>query len=432
MTQRFEAQHRRPATAAVAASLAVLFLLAWGAELRRAPRVLELGLLAAATALAAAAGALWARRPVTLAEAVGHTASTTTLVGMGRATLDGRIVACNEAMAHLLGASSVRELLGAEVRELYRDPLQREAVMGEVRRRGRASAAELQVRGRDGVERTLLVDVVPDGDGLTTLAVDATEREQAAADRGRLEQQLQEAHRREEMGRLARAVAHDFNNLLTIIVGYAGVLREELDEGDPRREGATGILQAANRAAGLARNLLAYGRAQVKRPGTADLCELVRNVEALQRQGAGGAGVELRVELPESPLPVVADPGLLEQALVDLCASARAAMAGGGCLRLAAEVVELDAAAARARRLPGAGRFARLQVQDTGRRGATPEQGEPADAAGPARAAEPPRTGDGPGLSIAFGIVRQHGGHVELASDPEAGTTVTLLFPLRD
>jgi two-component system cell cycle sensor histidine kinase/response regulator CckA len=432
MTQRFGAQHRRPATAAVAASLAVLLLVAWGAELLRTPRALELGLLAAATALAAGAAALWARRPVTLAEAVGRTASTTTLVGMGRATLDGRIVACNEAMAHLLGASSARELLGADVRGLYRDPLQREAVLGEVRRRGRASAAELQIRGRDGVERTLLVDVAPDGDGLTTLAVDATEREQAAAERGRLEQQLQEAHRREEMGRLARAVAHDFNNLLTIIVGYAGVLREELDEGDPRREGATGILQAANRAAGLARNLLAYGRAQVKRPGTADLCELVRNVEALQRQGAaGGSGMELRVELPESPLPVVADPGLLEQALVDLCASARAAMAGGGCLRLAADVVELDAAAAQARRLPGAGRFARLQVQDTGRRGATPAQGEPAGAAGPARAAEPPRTGDGPGLSIAFGIVRQHGGHVELASDPEAGTTVTLLFPLR-
>jgi K+-sensing histidine kinase KdpD len=93
--------------------------------------------------------------------------------------------------------------------------------------------------------------------------------------------------------------------------------------------------------------------------------------------------------------------------------------------------VELDAASAQARRLPGPGRFARLQVQDTGRRGAVPEPAEPADAAGPARAAEPPRTGDGPGLSIAFGIVRQHGGHVELASDPEAGSTVTLLFPLQ-
>jgi two-component system, cell cycle sensor histidine kinase and response regulator CckA len=440
MMHRASALRHRAGWAALAGALALLLLAGLAVAQRPTawPATWLLGALLAAlsglAALAGAAGALALRatRPGTLAEAVGRTAGSSSLVGMGRATLDGRIVDCNEAMAHLFGAGSARELVNTDVRELYRDPQQREAVVGEVLRHGQASGVELRAKGRDGLERTLLLDVIANGEGLTTLAVDATEREQAAADRGRLEHQLQEAQRREEMGRLARAVAHDFNNLLTIIVGYAGAFRDELAEDDPRREAATGILQAANRAAGLARSLLAYGRSQVKQRLTADLREVVRTVEALLRTGAetgAGAGVELRVELPASALSVVADPGLLEQALVDLCASAREAMPGGGCLHLAADVVELDAAAAQARKLPGAGACARLRVRDTGRRGGPPE---PTGDAGQARPAEPPRTGDGPGLSMAFGIVRQHGGHVELASDPEAGTTVTLLFPLSE
>jgi len=429
MKYRRAPQLRPPAAIALAAALvAVLALLAGAVVASRPRRGVELGLLmalSAAAALVVGEGARAARRGAragTLAEAVGRVASSTSLVGMGRATLEGRILACNEAMARLLGARSARDLVGDDVRSLYRDTLQREAILGEVRRRGHASGVEVQARGRDGVERTLLLDVAVDGGALTTLAVDATERERAAADRGRLEHQLHEVHRQEEVGRLARGVAHDFNNLLTVIVGYAAALREELGEDDPRREGATGILQAANRAAGLARSLLAFGRGQIEPRRAVDLREVVRAAREQVGEGGGSAaGVE--VELPEAPLPILADAGLLAQALADLCASARGAVPAGGRLRIAVDAVELDPASARARRLPGAGRFARLRLLGPGGSAEAPASGEPPPA-------EPPRSGDAPGLAIAFGIVRQHGGQVELSSAPAAGTTVTLHFPL--
>ncbi|HVO21703.1 MAG TPA: histidine kinase dimerization/phospho-acceptor domain-containing protein [Anaeromyxobacter sp.] len=426
----FPAPQLRPkaAIALAAALVAALALLAGAVLAIRPRRGLELALLmalSAAAALVVAAGVRAARRggrAGTLAEAVGRIAGKTSLVGMGRATLEGRILACNEAMARLLGARSARDLVGSDVRSLYRDALQREAILGEVRRRGQASGVEVQARGRDGVERTLLLDVAAEGGALTTLAVDATERERVEADRGRLEHQLHEAHRKEEVGRLARGVAHDFNNLLTVIVGYAAALREELGEDDPRREGASGILQAANRAAGLARSLLAFGRGPTEPRRAVDLREVVRAAREQVGDGGGSvAGVE--VELPEAPLPVLADADLLAQALVDLCGSARGAVPAGGRLRIAVDAVELDLASARARRLAGAGRFARLRLLGPGGGAEAPASGEPPPA-------EPPRSGDAPGLSIAFGIVRQHGGQVELSSAPAAGITVTLLFPL--
>ncbi len=347
------------------------------------------------------------------------------LVGVGRFTLDGTLVFCNEALARFFGASSPDEVVGSSCLELYRDPARYGVLLAQVEAQGRVTNFEIEAGARDGVERTLLLNAAREGELLTAVAVDISELKHAAADRERLEHQLLHAQKLEAVGRLAGGIAHDFNNLLTAIVGFAGMLREELGEDDPRTEGVVAILQSANRAANLTRSLLAYSRKQVMQPRPVDLCEIVHTVDKLLRRIIG-EDVELVLELPRRGLPVVADPGHVEQVLVNLCTNARDAMPGGGRLRISGDELEVDGDAARARGLPGAGRYVRVRVEDSGR-GMSPEV--------MARVFEPFYTtkssssGTGLGLSIVYGIVRQHGGQVELESQPGRGTAVTLLLP---
>lgn len=160
-------------------------------------------------------------------------------------------------------------------------------------------------------------------------------------------------------------------------------------------------------------------------PRPVDLCEVIRTVDKLLRRIIG-EDVELVLDLPERGLPVVADPGQVEQVLVNLCTNAREAMPGGGRLRIAGDEIAIDAAGARSHQLSGPGRYVRVRVEDSGR-GMSREV--------MARVFEPFYTtdtsgsGTGLGLSIVYGIVRQHGGLVELESEPGRGTAVTLLLP---
>ena len=348
------------------------------------------------------------------------------LVGVGRFTPDGTLVSCNEALAHFFGAAAPDQVVGSSCLELYRDPTQYGVLLAAVERYGRVTNFEIQAGGRDGVERSLLLNVTREDDLLSVLAVDISELKRAAADRQRLEHQLLHAQKMEAVGRLAGGIAHDFNNLLTAIVGFAGILKDELGDQDPRSEGVQGILQSAHRASNLTRSLLAYSREQFMEPRPVDVCEIIRTVDKLLRRIIG-EDVELVLDLPRGGLPAVADPGHVEQVLVNLCTNARDAMPGGGRLCIAGDEVELDAAAAASRDLAGAGWYARVRVEDSGR-GMSREV--------MARVFEPFYTtksagsGTGLGLSIVYGIMRQHGGHVELESEPDRGTAVTLLFPL--
>jgi PAS domain S-box-containing protein len=346
------------------------------------------------------------------------------LVGVGRTRLDGTVVFCNEAMARLYGAQAPEELIGTDVRQAYADPVQREELMTRLRDRGKVTSFEILARGIDLKERTLVFSASLDAEGVTVMALDISELKRAAAEREQLERQLQHSQKLEAVGRLAGGVAHDFNNLLTAIVGFAAMLKEELDEDDPRREGVNGILQSANRASHLTRSLLAYSRKQFMQPRPVDLCEAIRTVDKLLHRIIG-EDVELVLDLPRAGLPAVADPGQLEQVLVNLCTNARDAMPGGGTLRLAGEEVTLSAAEAARRELPGEGRYVRIRVSDTGR-GVSPEV--MAHVFEPFYTTKSPGSGTGLGLSIVYGIVRQHGGHVELESELGKGTTVSLLF----
>jgi two-component system, cell cycle sensor histidine kinase and response regulator CckA len=247
------------------------------------------------------------------------------------------------------------------------------------------------------------------------VATDITERKM-------LEEQFRQAQKMEAVGRLAGGVAHDFNNLLTVIGGSAEFLLAACPPGDPRRDDVLEIGRAAERARDLTRQLLAFGRRQAVEPRRLDLNALVADAERMLGRLIG-EDVALATSLAPDAPAVHADPGHVEQALVNLVVNARDAMPGGG--RLEVGTARAVVAAGDVGGL-APGEYAVLSVRDSG---------VGMDAATRARIFEPffttkePGKGTGLGLSTVFGIVTQAGGHVAVESAPGAGTTFRLYLP---
>jgi PAS domain S-box-containing protein len=241
------------------------------------------------------------------------------------------------------------------------------------------------------------------------------------SDRAQLEAQLRQAQKLEAVGRLAGGVAHDFNNLLTAIGGYADYVLRGLNVNDPLRQDALEIKRAADRAAALTQQLLAFSRQQVLQARILDLGEVVGGVDGLLRRLIG-EDVELEVAVAPGLTPVKADRGQLEQVIVNLALNARDAMPAGGRLTISCDEVDLLRRHGNAE----AGPHIRLVVSDTG---------HGFDEATRERLFEPffttkgPGEGTGLGLATVHGIVEQSGGTIDVWSEPGRGTTFTIYLP---
>ncbi|HNW45323.1 MAG TPA: PAS domain S-box protein [Elusimicrobiales bacterium] len=246
--------------------------------------------------------------------------------------------------------------------------------------------------------------------------------------RKNLEAQLLQSRKLESVGRLAGGVAHDFNNILTAIKFYGELIRNELAPQDPRRVDAEEILVAADRAAALTRQLLAFSRRQIMVPKVIDLNSVTGAMLNMLRRLIG-EHIELVTRLAAEPCRVKVDPGQLEQVIMNLAVNARDAMPGGGRLTLETAVLREAAQFLAAHPDLPRGPLVRLKVTDTGS-GMTPEVRS--------RIFEPFFTtkeqgkGTGLGLSTVFGIIKQSGGEIETEPGPGGGTAFLIYLPFEN
>ena len=334
--------------------------------------------------------------------------------------------AVNAAYAAMHGYT-VDELVGRPI-ETVIAPEARQAVRQSVRAALRDGRHDFETRHitRDGLlfpARVDLAAVRGRNDEVLYFAAnvqDLTERERA-------EEQIRQAQKMDAVGRLAGGVAHDFNNMLMIIIGFSDFLCNAIEEDDPRRRDAEEIRKAAERAAALTRQLLAFGRQQHVRPQVIDLNAVVRDMELMFRPLLG-EDIRLVTNLRPGVGGVQVDRGQVEQVIMNLALNARDAMSGGG--RLTIETSEVTFTQGQAYRQVGidlpAGDYVMLVVDDTG---------HGMDAATRARIFEPffstkaTAENNGLGLAVVYGIISQSGGYVWVESEPGEGASFTICFP---
>ena len=341
-------------------------------------------------------------------------------------THEGRVLACNQMFAQLLGFSSIDEALGTPAAELYADPIERERLLQELTVQRRLSGRETTFRRHDdGREVYALVHAFGEFDDtgmlqrLTGFIVDRTAQKD-------LEEQLRQSQRLEAVGQLAGGIAHDFNNLLTVIIGCADLMA--MDDVRPAVEGdhdpLDELTKAARRAATLTQQLLAFSRRQILQPRSINLNDSLRSVHAMLRRLVR-ENVVISLNLDPRISKVRVDPGQIDQVIVNLVLNSAYAMPEGGTVTLSTGIVDIVETDAVARPYMQPGQYIALVVRDNG---VGMDEGTRARAFEPFFTTKPLGKGTGLGLSTVYGIIKQSGGFVWIDSEVNVGTSVTICF----
>ena len=275
--------------------------------------------------------------------------------------------------------------------------------------------------GREAWLGTWLVPIKDAGGRVTSVlgvARDITERR-------RLERQVLQSQKMEAIGRLAGGIAHDFNNLLSVILGFGSLLLDRLDPASPLRKAAEEIKKAGERAAGLTRQLLAFSRRQILEPRVIDLNAVVTGTETMLRRLIG-EDVELHMDLARDLGRVQADPGQIEQVIVNLAVNAKDAMPEGGTIRMETADASFSEAQPRGGTVMPAGPYVLLSIGDTG---CGMDREIQARIFEPFFTTKQPGKGTGLGLSTVYGIVKQSGGFIWVESQPGRGSTFRIYLP---
>ncbi len=343
--------------------------------------------------------------------------------GIAMADLDGRLTYVNRAILELWGYSDAAELLGRDVRSFWANDGHIGEVIASIQATGAWSGERTAVR-RDGSKRVVQLNASLFADssgvpiGMLASFVDVTEYK-------RLQSELLQAQKMESVGRLAGGIAHDFNNLLTIIAAYLDfALTGVATDSDLFRD-LFEVRRAANSAASLTQQLLAFSRKQIIAPKELDLNEVVHRVHGMLKRLLG-EDIDLSLLTAPDLWHVRFDPGQAEQILVNLAANARDAMPSGGKLTLETSNVQLDDDYRHAHPGASVGEFVLLAVSDTGD-GMSDEVR--AHAFEPFFTTKESGRGTGLGLAMIDGAVSQNGGRVELYSEVGHGTSFKIYLP---
>ncbi|MFZ0770122.1 MAG: ATP-binding protein [Candidatus Sulfotelmatobacter sp.] len=342
--------------------------------------------------------------------------------GICRCDSAGQLLQVNPALLAVLGYSSVEELVGKHLGDLFADTHQWFELADYLRSAAPFQGLIAEWKRKDGISTVVRVSgrAVSDGykgTAFELFAEDVTERRA-------LEQQLRQSQKMEAVGRLAGGIAHDFNNLLMVISGYSEFLLDRLGPDPALRGPAQEIAGASQRASSLTRQLLAFSRKQMLAPKILDLNGVVtENLKMLTR--VIGEDIDL-VMVPASALGAVrADAGQIEQVIMNLAVNARDAMPSGGKLTIETSNVSLDEDYARLHAPLRPGDYVMLAISDTG---------FGMDSETQSHIFEPFFTtkgtkGTGLGLSTVYGIVKQSGGYIWVYSESGKGTTFKIYLP---
>ncbi|MEV4510141.1 ATP-binding protein [Dactylosporangium sp. NPDC049525] len=384
--------------------------------------------LAAAGERERAARAAAENHRATLAAVVQHTADA--IIG---STPDGVITAWNAGAERLFGWTA-DEAIGRHA-FIVTDgggTGEQAQLLARIRAGERGLSYEAQRVHKDGSPLEIAFTVAPIEDsagtviGISVVARDIAAAKEAAERQRAMQERTHQAQRMESLGKLAGGVAHDFNNLLAIIVNYTDFAVEQSHGDAAVRADLAHVRTAADRAINLTRQLLTFTRGDAIQPQDVDLNVAVAEVQTMLERTIG-EHITLITVPSARPLTVRADPGQIQQVLLNLALNARDAMADGGTLVIEVNTAELTGAELEMQPQPAAGHYARLLVSDTG-------EGMPPDVAAhvfePFYTTKPRGQGTGLGLSTVYGILAEAGGSINLYTEAGVGTTFRVYLPL--
>ena len=338
----------------------------------------------------------------------------------------GNIHSWNKAAERMLGYAT-EEIVGKHITTIIPTALARKEmdhIIEILNASGSFSGHESVRLAKDGTKVPMEITAVAmkdKADHVTAYVLimrDVTEKK-------KLEDQLRHAQKMEAIGTLAGGIAHDFNNILNIIIGYGMMVRDRLADDELSKEQISEVLSAADRAANLTRRLLAFSRKQIVEMKSVKVDEIIAGMEKMISRLIG-EDILFSADLAAKDLLVKADTGQLEQVLMNLAANARDAMPNGGSLTIGTNVMEMDDSYVLAHGYGKPGTYAVIAVTDTG---------VGMDEETQKKIFEPYFTtkglglGTGLGLAIAYGIVKQHDGFIQVYSEKGEGTTFKILLP---
>jgi PAS domain S-box-containing protein len=344
---------------------------------------------------------------------------------------DGLITDANTATEEATGYSW-DELIGSDFSNYFTDPEAARSGYQKVFRDGLVRDYPLEIRHREGHTTPVLYNASVYRDeggnvtGVFAAARDISEQKRAEEERKKLEAQLQQAQKMEAIGLLAGGIAHDFNNILTAIYGYSELIIRSTDEDSAFRDYAEQIYTSAERAAELTHGLLAFSRKQVLQTKPLNLCSLVQELEKMLGRFVP-EDIDFRTTVSDKDLIVMADKGQIGQVLMNLVTNAKDAMPKGGALAIDVFPDIIDEKFVLSHGFGEPGKYACISVTDTG-------HGMDGDTC--KKIFEPFFTtkevgkGTGLGMSIVYGIIRQHNGYITASSEQEKGTTFKIYLPL--